>query len=213
MRILNFLKRNKIKNYPVELRQWFRQRQISPDDFFSLNTRRVQELFEQGFFRGKTLNRSFILEILPYQMSWQIGSLPEKAIELLIQSPYSLGKQKECAFFELKKNGVSIFQSDHTVGQQRRVFELDSLMYQIQKCLHHFPSSDEIHIWHTHPFMEGIALTKNRIVVKIHPLSPADIRTSIEINRQYGIKTTVHAITKSSSHYQFTAESWNRDAA
>lgn len=210
MRLLDFFKRDKNKNYPKELRQWFEQRQVKPNEFFPLNKRRVQELFEQDFFKGQVNNKSFDLQIPPYQMTWTIGQLPEEGIELLLQSPYRLGQQKECAFFELKKDNVTLFQSDQTIGQQRRVFELDSLQYQVQKSLHNFPSCDEIHIWHTHPFMEGIALSKNRIAVKIHPLSPSDIRASVEINRQFGVKTTVHAVTKSSSHYQFTAEAWNR---
>jgi uncharacterized protein YcgL (UPF0745 family) len=211
MKLLDFLKRDKNKNYPKELRQWFEQRQVKSHEFFPLNKRRVLELFEQGFFKGHVDNNSFQLQIPPYQMSWTIGQLPEEGVELILQSPYRLGKQRECAFFELKKEGFSLFQSDQTVGQERRVFELNSLQYQIQKSLRNFPGTEEIHIWHTHPFMEGIALSKNRVAVKIHPLSPTDIKTSIEINRQFGIKTTVHAVTKSSSHYQFTAEAWNQD--
>lgn len=207
--LFQFFQRKDVRHLPKELRDWLAQREIDSREFFALNQRRVTELYEQGFFQGRVENRSFVLELPPYQMMWQIGNLPEIGVELILQNPYRMGQQKECGLFELKKEGVTLFQSDQTVGEQRRVFELNSLQFQIQKALRNFPGTQEIHIWHTHPFMEGMALSKNRIAVKIHPLSPSDIKTCIEINRQFGIKTTVHAVTKSSSHYQFTAEAWN----
>lgn len=207
--LYQFFKRRNEKHLPKELTNWLKQRQIHSSEFFPLNQRRVTELFEQGFFQGQVNNRSFQLVMPPYAMNWTVGKLPEQGIELLLSSPYQLGQQKECAIFELKKEGVVLYQSNQTVGEQRRVFELNSLQYQVQKALRNFPGTEEIHIWHTHPFMEGMALSKNRIAVKIHPLSPSDIRTCIEINRQFKVKTIVHAVTKSSSHYQFTAEAWD----
>lgn len=201
--ILKYFKKFNQSKFPKETQEWLRRNNIAESRFFPIGQRRVEELFEQGFFKGQILNQTFNLELSPYLMNWKIGQLPEIGQELILQAPYQLGKQKECGVFELQKDGVTLFQSDQTVGEERRVYQLNNLIDEIGHAIKTFPSADHIHIWHSHPFMEGIGMGTNRIAVKIHPLSPSDIRTCIEVNRSFKTKTTVHAVTKSSSHYQF----------
>ncbi|MGB0455285.1 MAG: hypothetical protein ACPGJV_16375, partial [Bacteriovoracaceae bacterium] len=173
-----------------ELRLWLKKYNISSQKFSSLSQSMVNYI-------GLDLVRvqKHLLSEIP---SEQMKKLSFKHFFHQSQSELiSDNTVVETASFGLLVDKTKVGISEVYTGQFRSIFDFDQLRSELDEKMKHFTNVNEIFIYHSHPYTEGIGLAEGKIYKKFHPLSLRDIKTLLNLHMIYKIPITLEAHTRS----------------